>query len=86
LSWGLVAVVLFHVTNLKLLKKYLETRHIQPPARAWRSLDGALRFSKQTDRKIILRLTARKEWRELGGHQGQAMWTDQPYPMSEAEL
>jgi hypothetical protein len=76
-------VVLFHVTNPKLLNKYIASGHIDGPVRAWRSLEGALRFSKQTDRFVILRINARKGWRILGGHQGQAMVTDTPYPMSK---
>jgi len=79
-------MVLFHVTNFKLLQKYLETGHIQPPVRAWRSLDGAVRFAKQTDRKLIIRLSGKGEFRDLGGHQGQAMVSDEPYPIAEAEL
>lgn len=79
-------MVLFHVTNLKLLQKYLASGQIDGPVRAWRSLDGAVRFSKQTDRRIILRLTARRGFRDLGGHQGQAMVSDDPYPLSDVEL
>jgi len=79
-------MVLFHVTSLKFLKKYLKTGHIQPPVRAWRSLEGAVRFSKQMERSIILRLEGRGSFRELGGHQGQAMVSDVPYPILEAEL
>lgn len=76
-------MILFHVCDLKLLNKYLQSGHIENPVRAWRSLEGAVRFSKQTERRIILRLTGKGSFRELGGHQGQAMISDEPYPVSE---
>ena len=72
-------MVLFHCTNLALLQKYIESGQIDNPVRAWRTLAGAVRFSKQTDRKIILRLAARKDFRQLGGHQNEALVSDRPY-------
>lgn len=79
-------MVLFHVCDLKLLNKYLQSGHIENPVRAWRSLEGAVRFSKQTERRIILRLTGKKRWRPLGGHQDQAMILDEPYPVNEVDF
>lgn len=78
-------MVLFHVCDLKLLSKYLESGQIDNPVRAWKSLEGAVRFSKQTDRRIILRLTG-KRFRPLGGHQDQAMVSDEPYPVTEIDF
>lgn len=71
---------------LKLLQKYLASGHIENPVRAWRSLEGAVRFSKQTERRIILRLSSGKAFRELGGHQGQAMVSDAPYLVNEIDF
>ena len=77
---------LWHACTLKQLRAYLASGCILPPVRAWRSLDGATRFAKQTDRRIILRLTALKGFRELGGHQAQAMVSDSPFPLTAALL
>lgn len=78
-------MTLFHVTTLKLINKYLASGQINNPVRAWKSLDGALRFSKQTGRPIIIRLNG-SHFRPLGGHQDQAMIRDIPYPLSETDL
>jgi hypothetical protein len=82
---GRAVVVLFHVCDLSLLQKYLASGHIDNPVRAWKSLEGAVRFSKQTDRRIILRLSG-KRFRPLGGHQDQAMISDDPYPVSDVDF
>lgn len=74
---------LYHACTLKQLRAYLRSGCILPPVRAWRDLDGATRFAKQTDRRIILRLTALKGFRPLGGHQDQAMVSDTPYTITE---
>lgn len=78
-------MVLFHVCDLKLLRKYLASGQIDNPVRAWKSLEGAARFSKQTERRVILRLSGRT-FRPLGGHQDQAMVSDAPYPVSEIDF
>lgn len=83
---GRAAVVLFHVCNLKLLRKYIASGQIDNPVRAWKSLEGAVRFSKQTERRIILRLSSGKKFRPLGGHRDQAMISDEPYPIDEIEF
>lgn len=79
-------MVLFHVCDLKLLNKYITSGKIENPVRAWKSLAGAIRFSKQTERRIILRLTGKGSFRPLGGHQDQAMVSDDPYPLSGIDL
>lgn len=79
-------MVLYHCCTYKLLCIYLAQGYINNPVRAWRSLNGAERFSKQTDRKIILRLTGRGEFRELGGHQGEAMISDSKYKLTKEDL
>ena len=50
---------------------------VRPPVRAWRSILSAERFSKQTGRRIILRLTLPDEGvRVLAGHRGEAVVYD----------
>lgn len=79
-------MILWHVTNLKLLNKYLKSGKILAPVRAWKSLDGATRFAKQTDRYLIIRIKGSGQFRNLGGHQGQAMVSDIDYPLTEQDL
>lgn len=49
-------MIVWHVTTAKKLKRYKDSGGILPPVRAWDSLPAAERFSKQTGRKVILRL------------------------------
>lgn len=76
-------MVLWHATSLKKLSRYLERGHILPPVRAWRSLEGAERFSRQTGRRIILRLHAKGSFEPLGGHRGQALVSYAPHPLRD---
>lgn len=79
-------MILWHVTNLKLLNKYLETGKILAPVRAWKSIEGATRFAKQTERTIILLIKANGSFKELGGHQGQAMVSSEDYILTKEML
>lgn len=49
-------MIVWHVTTAKKLNRYRASGGILPPVRAWESLPSAERFSKQTGRKVILRL------------------------------
>lgn len=77
---------LFHVTTPKLITKYQEQGQINNPVRAWTSISAAERFARQTERRVILRITAKSGWRPLGGHQGQAMIKDTPLKFPECIL
>lgn len=74
-------MIVYHVTTKKKLAKYLAAGFILAPVRAWESAEAAERFSKQTDRKIILRLHFPKNTPRLEGHKGQAFRLDTNYPM-----
>ena len=66
----------YHVTTRKKLQRYLETGIILPPVRFWASIEDAERFSKQTGRRIILRLTVPESAiHRLSGHRGRAYWS-----------
>lgn len=79
-------MILWHVTTLDLLNKYLESGKILAPVRAWKSLEGATRFAKQTDRHLIIRIKGNGEFKELGGHQNQAMVSDKNYLIKREDL
>src|SRR3990172_8068162 len=67
------AMVLWHVTSLKKARGYFTAGFIAPPVRAWMNVSTAERFSRQTGRRIILRLKADPSFRELEGHRGEAL-------------
>ena len=49
-------MIVYHVTSLKKLNKYLKSGQIEPPVRAWENIEQAERMSLSTGRRIILRL------------------------------
>lgn len=65
-------MTVYHVTTLNKLKKYLATGRITAPVRAWENIEQAERFSKQTSRRIILRLNFPDNADKLEGHYQQA--------------
>lgn len=65
-------MVVYHVTTLKKLNRYLKTGYIKPPVRAWDSIEQAERMSKSTGRKIILRLKFPDNADKCEGHFNQA--------------
>lgn len=76
-------MVVYHVTTAKKLSRYLKTGCILPPVRAWIDIKEAERFSKQTGRKIILRLKFDpKEVLPYPGHKGKAVYINRPYKMN----
>lgn len=77
--------VAYHVTSLKKLRKYLSTGYIKPPVRAWIDIESAERFSKQTGRRIILRLTM-DNTQPLNGHSERAIYTNTYISMPEGIL
>ena len=72
-------MVVYHVTTLKKLNKYLKTGCIKPPVRAWENIEQAERMSKSTGRKIILRLKFPDNADKCEGHFNQARILYEPY-------
>lgn len=65
-------MVVYHVTSYKKLQKYMRSGGILPPVRAWENVEQAERMSKNTGRRIILRLKFPENTPMLDGHFGQA--------------
>lgn len=64
----------YHVTTYKKLEKYMQSGYIKGLVRVWITIEEAERFSKQTGRKIILRVRINKrDFRKLEGHKGLAL-------------
>ena len=72
-------MIVYHVTSLKKLNKYIESGMILPPVRAWEDIEQAERMSISTGRKIILRLRFPDNAEKLEGHFNQAMVLYEPY-------
>ncbi len=67
-------MIVYHVCSYKKLQKYMENKSIKPPVRAWINIEEAERFSKQTARRIILRLKFKEgEYEKYEGHKGMAV-------------
>ena len=76
-------MLVWHVTSLKKLEKYRSNGFIRAPVRAWKDIISAGNFSKQTGRKIILRLKFPNNAEQLEGHQGNAVVLNQNYTLPE---
>jgi hypothetical protein len=72
----------YHVCGLTKMFRYLIQGYIKPPVRAWKTINEAERFSKQTGRQIILRLRFDNP-KILEGHKGMAYFQDEPYNIRE---
>ena len=72
-------MIVYHVTSLKKLNKYLKSGHINPPVRAWENIEQAERMSLSTGRRIILRLKFPNDADKLEGHFNQARVLKIPY-------
>lgn len=72
---------IWHVTTAKKLARYQCVGRISPPVRAWKSESAAARFSRQTGRRIILRLVSDPSFRALDGHRGEAVISARPYAL-----
>ena len=66
-------MIVWHVTTWKKLNKYIRNGGIKPPVRAWKTIDEAERFSKQTGRRLIVRLKVPSDTPTLPGHNGMAV-------------
>ncbi len=76
-------MMLYHVTSVKKLEKYLASGHIKAPVRAWKSIAAAERFSKQTGRRVILRLKSDETFTQYEGHRGEAVVSDKNYVLRD---
>lgn len=72
-------MIVYHVTSLKKLNKYIESGMILPPVRAWEDIEQAERMSISNGRKIILRLHFPDNAEKLEGHFNQARVLYEPY-------
>lgn len=77
-------MIVYHVTSLKKLNRYLKTGYIIPPVRAWENIEQAERMSISTGRRIILRLRFPDNAPKLSGHFNQARVLNQRYEMTES--
>lgn len=75
-------MIVYHVTTRKKLEKYIRTGAILSPVRAWRNIASAERFSKQTGRRVILRLKFPSDAPVLPGHRREAVFlpVNLPFP------
>jgi hypothetical protein len=72
-------MVVYHVTTKKKLQRYFERSQIKSPVRAWKTIEAAERFSKQTGRRIILRLKFPEDAKSLPGHCDEAVYIERNY-------
>ena len=79
-------MIVYHVTSLKKLNRYLNNGKILPPVRAWENIEQAQRMSLSTGRKIILRLKFQGNAEKLEGYFNQARVLNQPYKINKFEL
>lgn len=75
-------MIVYHVTSLKKLNKYLASGQINPPVRAWENIEQAERMSISTGRRIILRLKFPNNCDKLIGHFNQARVLNQAYKIT----
>jgi hypothetical protein len=75
-------MIVYHVTSLKKLMKYLSSGQINPPIKAWETIQQAERMSISTGRRIILRLKFPNNTNKLEGHFNQARVLNTPYKIS----
>ena len=75
-------MIVWHVTTRKKLERYHRNGGILPPVRAWKTVEEAVRFSKQTGRKVILRLKFPENAEQLPGHKGMALVMHEKYKLT----
>lgn len=79
-------MIVYHVTSLKKLNRYIKSGCILPPIRAWENIEQAQRMSISTGRRIILRLKFPNNAPKLEGHFNQARVLMQPLKLNEGML
>ena len=75
-------MIVWHVTTWKKLNYYMENGGIKPPVRAWKTIEDAERFSKQTGRRIIIRLKFPENAPLLNGHKNMAIFSNEIYNLA----
>lgn len=76
-------MIVYHVTCVKKLNKYLKSGQINAPVRAWENIEQAQRMSISTGRRIILRLKFPDNADKLDGHFNQARILKTPYKITK---
>jgi hypothetical protein len=76
-------MIVYHVTSLAKLKRYLASGQIKPPVRAWENIKQAERMSISTGRRIILRLRFPDNVEKLEGHFNEARVLKSPYILTK---
>lgn len=72
-------MIVYHVTSRKKFDKYLQSGKIKAPVRAWKYITSAERFSKQTGRRMILRLKFPDNALPYEGHRNEAVYINTDY-------
>lgn len=78
-------MIVYHVIGASKLARCLCNGCLTAPVRAWKKIESAERFSKQTGRQIILRLKFPDDdsVKQLAGHRGEAVYINGFYPLSQ---
>lgn len=75
-------MVVYHVTCLKKLNKYIKSCQINAPVKAWETIEEAEGMSLSTGRRIILRLKFPDNCEKLSGHFNKARVLKTPYKIN----
>lgn len=75
-------MIVYHVTSLEKLNRYIADGKIRPPVRAWENIQQAERMSISTGRRIILRLKFPDNADKLEGHFNEARVLNVPYEIN----
>lgn len=74
-------MIVYHVCSSNKIKKYLKSKQINSPVKAWENLKQAERMSKSTGRRFIIRLKFPDNASKLEGHYNQARVIYQNYKL-----
>lgn len=74
-------MIVYHVIGASKLRRCICNGYIPAPVRAWKDIRSAERFSIQTGRPIILRLSFPDDAKVLEGHRGKAVYIDTNYSL-----
>ena len=77
-------MIVYHVISSRKLARCLNTGMLTAPVRAWKTIESAEGFSKQTGRQIFLRLKFPNDGsvKQLKGHKGNAVYIDGYYSLT----
>lgn len=77
----MIIMKVYHVCGKSKFDRYIQAGKISKPVRAWKDILSAEKFSCQTGRPIILRLKFPENAKQLGGHQGNAVFIDNDFKL-----